>query len=106
MRKMQKFVLTKWDGILNRKTLSLRILMDAKTHVRIPQDPTVFPVQIRKIISTAPSLENKCDGHPNCPGVDGELAEDEEDCLDEYLRKNIVQEYATLVCRTKQYEGM
>ena len=52
------------------------------------------------------NMENKCDGHPNCPGVDGELAEDEKDCLGEYLRKNIVQEYATLVCRTKQYEGM
>ena len=43
-----------------------------------------------------------CDGHPQC---DHALDEDFDQCYEKYLDLGIINEYATLKCRSSIYEG-
>ena len=45
-----------------------------------------------------PSLH--CDGHPQCP-----YGEDEQNCYDQYIEKNIIKGYATFNCNSSLYPG-
>ena len=43
-------------------------------------------------------IDNRCDLHPHPDCLYEGIAEDEEDCIDEYKRKNLIQRSANLKC--------
>ena len=58
------------------------------------------------IMKTLPKVRCKlynlrCNGSPQCPG-----AEDEEDCIEEYFRREVVARHASFVCRSAIYPAM
>ena len=46
-------------------------------------------------------IDNRCDLHPHPDCLSDGVAEDEEDCIDEYKRKNVIQRSANLKCPSK-----
>ena len=47
---------------------------------------------------TCVHIDNRCDLHPHPDCLYEGLAEDEEDCIDEYKRKNLIQKSANFKC--------
>ena len=50
-------------------------------------------------------IDNRCDLHPHPDCLYEGVAEDEEDCMDEYTRKNLIQRSANFKCPSAIHNG-
>ena len=57
-----------------------------------------FPMFSCKRSQTCIHIDNRCDLHPHPDCLYEGIAEDEEDCIDEYKRKNLIQRSAIFKC--------
>ena len=56
------------------------------------------PIKIEDGTCLNPDL--KCDGHPQCSDLS-----DEKNCYDDYIRRGIIRDSATIQCKSKNYPG-